>query len=100
MKQVIVNMFSGLGPVCVRLRDEARTGELKALLASYVPVEQQCLSCGSRRLGEDELVFGEKEAVAFVRLSLQILGGKGGFGSQLKAKGAAMGRYIVFSHMP
>lgn len=55
-----------------------------------IPVEEQVLTYGGRVLSSEEEIFSEAHGVApgcVIGLSLRVCGGKGGFGSNLRAAG-------------
>ena len=95
--QTIINLFGDFKPLCIAFDDPDTTVfDLKCLLAeiTLVPIESQKLSTlGGRYLAEDSPLFDSNDTqsgpITF-NLGLRLLGGKGGFGSMLRAQGGRM----------
>ncbi|KAF7726776.1 hypothetical protein EC973_008464 [Apophysomyces ossiformis] len=93
--QAIVNLFSGLGPVCLAFDagNDHTVYHLKERLSAVtnIPVDEQRISTmGGRPLGDDDVMFQDPCGPVVFNLSLRLRGGKGGFGSMLRAQGGRM----------
>jgi hypothetical protein len=71
-------------------KDAVSVSDIKAMIQEkhFIPIQEQVL-CGlsGKPLPNDHIMTGEFETLT---LNYRLLGGKGGFGSMLKAKGARM----------
>ncbi|KAI4282857.1 MAG: hypothetical protein L6R38_002617 [Xanthoria sp. 2 TBL-2021] len=99
---VLLTTFSGLGlppTLSVPVSSSISTAELRSLLVKRLPRSRQrliftttsnkeLLASSSKPLSA--LLSSENDTVIPVRLSVPICGGKGGFGSQLRAAGGRM----------
>lgn len=93
--QAIVNLFGGNGPVCLSFEphDDHTVSDLKRRLASMTHIDstdQRISTLGGRPLSDDDLLFNDPQGPVTFNLSLRLLGGKGGFGSMLRAQGGRM----------
>ena len=93
--QAIINLFGGNGPVCLSFEphDDHTVSDLKHRLASMThidTVDQRISTLGGRPLSDDDLLFNDPQGPVTFNLSLRLLGGKGGFGSMLRAQGGRM----------
>ncbi|CAO3675573.1 unnamed protein product [Rhizopus stolonifer] len=86
MTQAIISLFSG-NPICLPIQQDSTAQQLKEKIfqLTSIPVDQQVLRTVS---GHDlqQLPLGD----AHLSLSARLLGGKGGFGSMLRAQGGRM----------
>ncbi|KAI8139889.1 telomere stability and silencing-domain-containing protein [Fennellomyces sp. T-0311] len=92
--QAIVNLFGGHQPLCLSF--DSTQGQTIYNLKERIHdvtrvdiVDQRISSMGGRPLTDDHVMFNEDSTVIF-NLSLGLLGGKGGFGSMLRAQGGRM----------
>ncbi|KAG9294278.1 hypothetical protein G9A89_021637 [Geosiphon pyriformis] len=95
LRQVIVNLFGGLSPLCIPFDSETlvTTQDLKGVITSRTLIpscEQRLVKLNGRTLDDVTPVFQEGEDFLTLNLKLGILGGKGGFGSMLRAQGGKM----------
>ncbi|CDS11828.1 hypothetical protein LRAMOSA11472 [Lichtheimia ramosa] len=93
--QAIVNLFGGNGPLCLSFapHDDHTVSDLKRRLASMTHIDttdQRISTLGGRPLSDDDLLFHDPQGPVTFNLSLRLLGGKGGFGSMLRAQGGRM----------
>ncbi|CAG8452326.1 7971_t:CDS:2 [Cetraspora pellucida] len=95
-QSVIVNLFSGRKPVCLHFPTTACTKifDLKQIIFNRMlidPEEQQFYTLAGKWLNDSVQVF-ESDDVEFMTLNLKLRlsGGKGGFGSMLRAQGGKM----------
>ncbi|RUS19791.1 Sde2 N-terminal domain-containing protein, partial [Jimgerdemannia flammicorona] len=95
--QTIVNLFAGLKPLCLAFdpSEDHLVSSLKLRLAELtnMPVDaQRITTIGGRPLRDDASLFDpeDTEGPVTFNLSLRLLGGKGGFGSMLRAQGGRM----------
>ncbi|KAI8367461.1 telomere stability and silencing-domain-containing protein [Radiomyces spectabilis] len=93
--QAIVNTFGGLGTFCFSFTDDddhtvlALKKRLEAS-TSITTEEQRITSLGGRPLIDSDDIFCDSSEPRFLNLSLRLRGGKGGFGSMLRAQGGRM----------
>ncbi|KAI9263717.1 telomere stability and silencing-domain-containing protein [Sporodiniella umbellata] len=87
MTQAIISLPSGLSPICLQIQQDAKISQLKQRIfhLTSIPVDQQVL----RTVGGNDLILPAEEDI-HLSLSLRLLGGKGGFGSMLRAQGGRM----------
>ncbi|KAJ3294089.1 hypothetical protein HK104_003941 [Borealophlyctis nickersoniae] len=101
MSQVIVNLFNGLPTLVLSLPESATVSTLKDLLSTRLPVPlpsaaQRITTLGGRLTDDDTPVFSKHDTTAenshppIFNLLLRLPGGKGGFGSMLRAQGGKM----------
>lgn len=93
MTQAIVSLFSGEGSICLPVNQSNNTiHHLKhnVQLKTNIPVELQILKSKSGHVCLDQQELDLNESVVFFELSGRLLGGKGGFGSMLRAQGGRM----------
>ncbi|CAG8451605.1 27168_t:CDS:2 [Dentiscutata erythropus] len=95
-QSVIVNLFGGRKPVCLHFPTAVRTKifDLKQIIFNRLlidPEEQQYYTIAGKWLSDSIQVF-DSDDVEFVTLNLKLrlFGGKGGFGSMLRAQGGKM----------
>lgn len=100
--QVIVSLFSGLKPLCLQFSvDESDPPSLHDLrlrlseLLSIAPEDQRITTEGGRSVEDDAPLFNHHDQDENVfppvfNLLLRLPGGKGGFGSMLRAQGGKM----------
>jgi Silencing defective 2 N-terminal ubiquitin domain len=93
---VLVSTFHPFSTLSFAVPDSTPLSSLPRLLSRYCPVEQQSLSQQSGRSLPShpsatvaDLVRGDGFPVC-IRLAVRLPGGKGGFGSQLRAAGGRM----------
>jgi hypothetical protein len=94
MQQICVSSNGLLpAPRCLSLTPRSTTRDLINILDTSIPSHLLQLTHSGTVLKEDEALPADS-SLLFINLSLGggLKGGKGGFGSQLKAKGAAMGK--------
>lgn len=94
MTQAIISLYSGKKPLCLPLNTNnaiTTTHELKQQIyeITSIPIDEQVLrTCsGYSLLDQDLNTHGE---FLNIQLSGRMLGGKGGFGSMLRAQGGRM----------
>ncbi|KAI9024438.1 telomere stability and silencing-domain-containing protein [Phycomyces nitens] len=96
MAQAIVNLFAGLDPVCVSFdttNDCLTIRHLKEQLAAIThidPNDQRISSMGGRPFIDNDQLVLQNNSPAMFNMDLRLLGGKGGFGSMLRAQGGRM----------
>ena len=96
MHQAIVNLVGGHAPICLSFDQgqNATVHDLKEHITTLTKVNtanQSISTMGGRLLTDDALMFNEQqEGPAIFNMSLRLLGGKGGFGSMLRAQGGRM----------
>ncbi|CAG8737938.1 29031_t:CDS:2 [Gigaspora margarita] len=95
-QSVILNLFSDRKPVCLHFPTTTSTKvyDLKQIIFNRMlidPEEQQYYTLSGKWLSDSIKVF-DSDDVDFVTLNLKLrlLGGKGGFGSMLRAQGGKM----------
>ncbi|KAL1922057.1 uncharacterized protein VTP21DRAFT_10699 [Calcarisporiella thermophila] len=90
VNQVIINLFGGLSPLCLQLSDKVSIASLQRHLSELtsIPIEDQYLTTVGGRIPRDEYLYGDGPVV--FNLGVRLLGGKGGFGSNLRAAGGRM----------
>ncbi|KAI9254365.1 telomere stability and silencing-domain-containing protein [Helicostylum pulchrum] len=93
MTQAIISLLSGQSPICLPINQNNNTTELlKQQLCSItsIPVQDQVLcTMGGKILTSDD-TFDLDGSVLQFNMSARLLGGKGGFGSMLRAQGGRM----------
>ena len=92
--QVVINLFGGRSPLCFTVPSDVSIHQVKAEveLRAAIPIaEQRFTTLGGKPFDDNSSVFQEsnKEFVT-LNLNLRLLGGKGGFGSMLRAQGGKM----------
>ncbi|KAF1799303.1 telomere stability and silencing-domain-containing protein [Mucor lusitanicus] len=94
MTQAIISLYSGKKPLCLPLNTNnaiTTTHELKQQIyeITSIPIDEQVLrTCSGHSLLDQDLnTHGE---FLNIQLSGRMLGGKGGFGSMLRAQGGRM----------
>lgn len=91
----IVEGFSGLGPWVLHFPDQEAycVNDLKARLNVMIqlPTTEQRITSSSGMLINPGEIFQSKSN-QFFRVSLRILGGKGGFGANLKSLGGRLSK--------
>ena len=96
MSQVIVNLFSGLPSLCLTLPDSATVSTLKTTLESHLPIppcSQRLTGLGGLAVKDSDPIFSlpyNDPHPPMFNLLLRLPGGKGGFGSMLRAQGGKM----------
>ncbi|KAH8555374.1 telomere stability and silencing-domain-containing protein [Umbelopsis sp. PMI_123] len=95
--QAIVNTFTNKKPLCLGFNPEgnATISDLKARLQSITSiqlVEQRITTVGGKDLDDSAPIFNENDNFGPIvyNLSIRMIGGKGGFGSMLRAQGGRM----------
>jgi hypothetical protein len=95
--QAIVNSFTDSKPICLGFNPDgnATVNDLKARLHSITKidlVDQRLTTIGGKSLDDDALLFNanDTEGPIIYNLSARLFGGKGGFGSMLRAQGGRM----------
>ncbi|KAI9323796.1 telomere stability and silencing-domain-containing protein [Dichotomocladium elegans] len=88
-------MFGGRGPLCLSFEptDDHTIQDLKVRLEGMTHIDmadQRISTLGGRPLQDDDLLFGDPHGPLVLNLSLRLRGGKGGFGSMLRAQGGRM----------
>ncbi|KAG2176298.1 hypothetical protein INT43_005532 [Umbelopsis isabellina] len=93
----IVNSFTDSKPICLGFNPEgnATVNDLKVRLHSITNVDltdQRITTIGGKTLDDDSLLFNanDTEGPIIYNLSVRMFGGKGGFGSMLRAQGGRM----------
>ncbi|CAJ0651626.1 10775_t:CDS:2 [Entrophospora sp. SA101] len=93
-QSVIVKLFSGLNPICLYFPTVAKTTifDLKQIIFGRLlidPDDQKLVTISGKYLKDSTRIF-ENDDVEFTTLTLKLplYGGKGGFGSMLRAQGA------------
>lgn len=95
-RQAIVDLSGGLAPVCLSFHgdDDYTVRDLKYRLDEKLPSpldhDRMFLTAGSRVLNDDDVLFPMDCSLLMVNLNVRIHGGKGGFGSMLRAQGGRM----------
>ena len=91
---VLVTLFSGhQRTLSLSLDPSTPLASLPDLLSKYVPKQQQTLSTFSGRplaIAEGDIASIYEGGPVLLRLGVRLCGGKGGFGSQLRAAGGRM----------
>ncbi|KAI9275743.1 Sde2 N-terminal domain-containing protein [Phascolomyces articulosus] len=93
MHQAIVNLCGGHAPLCLDFDQDHTIHDLKQRIHTITQVDmghQSISTLGGRILTDDDLMFNQQEETAIFNMSLRLLGGKGGFGSMLRAQGGRM----------
>nr|CAG8591050.1 8751_t:CDS:2 [Entrophospora candida]CAG8604733.1 13804_t:CDS:2 [Entrophospora candida] len=95
-QSVIVKLFSGLNPICLYFPTVAKTTifDLKQIIFGRLlidPDDQKLVTISGKYLKDSTRIF-ENDDVEFTTLTLKLplYGGKGGFGSMLRAQGGKM----------
>lgn len=93
--QTIINLFAGLPPLCLPFSPDSTVAALKLRLheVTSVPLDaQRITTLGGRHVTDDALLFdpAQPDGPVTFCLSLRVFGGKGGFGSMLRAQGGRM----------
>lgn len=93
--QTIINLFGGLRSLCLRFDADHTVATLKNRLyelTSVPPDVQRLTTLGGRFITDDQLIFdpAEPDGPIILSMSLRLPGGKGGFGSMLRAQGGRM----------
>jgi hypothetical protein len=92
MTQAIISLYSGKSPLCLPINaNNSTTQQLKQHIyeITSVPVENQVLRIINGHALVDQDLITHDEFLN-IQLSGRILGGKGGFGSMLRAQGGRM----------
>ncbi|GAA99643.1 uncharacterized protein L969DRAFT_94092 [Mixia osmundae IAM 14324] len=94
MLNVIVAAPAPFGTLCLPIDDDVTSGELAVQLSALCPIDQQYLSTVSgQSLAQANISLSacaNGSSSLRVRLAVRLPGGKGGFGSQLRAAGGRM----------
>ncbi|CAG8528071.1 5202_t:CDS:1 [Acaulospora morrowiae] len=92
----VINLFGGRGPICLNFSSATQNTmfDLKQMIFSRLfidPEDQVYYTSSGKQLTEDDRIF-ESEHAEFttLNLKLRLFGGKGGFGSMLRAQGGKM----------
>lgn len=93
--QAIVSLFGGLKPVCVTFNgdDMPTVMDLKHRLATLTSIgeeDQRITTVGGLPMDNSRELFDHSEGPLMLSMSLRLHGGKGGFGSMLRAQGGRM----------
>ncbi|CEP12741.1 hypothetical protein [Parasitella parasitica] len=91
MTQAIISLYSGKTPLCMSINANTTAQQLKQQIyeTTSIPVEEQVLRISSgHALADQDLNTGDE--FISIKLAGRILGGKGGFGSMLRAQGGRM----------
>ncbi|KAI9287376.1 telomere stability and silencing-domain-containing protein [Umbelopsis sp. AD052] len=95
--QAIVNTFADVKPLCLGFNPdgEATIGDLKSRLQSITSIQladQRVTTLGGKDLDDSAMIFNENDTCGPIvyNLSIRMVGGKGGFGSMLRAQGGRM----------
>ncbi|KAI9491771.1 Sde2 N-terminal domain-containing protein [Zychaea mexicana] len=96
--QAIVNLFGGHAPLCLSFEsnsdDDYTVRHLKQRINALTNVDvadQSFSTMGGRPLTDDHVMFeNDSSSPVIFNMSLRLLGGKGGFGSMLRAQGGRM----------
>lgn len=95
--QAIVNTFTESSPICLGFNTDgtATVSDLKARLQNITKIEffdQRITTIGGKTLDDSTHVFPENDTCGPIiyNLSVRMFGGKGGFGSMLRAQGGRM----------
>lgn len=92
MTQAIISLYSGKTPLCLPINANNSTAlQLKQQIygITSVPVEDQVLRITNGHALVDQDLITDNTFLN-IQLSSRILGGKGGFGSMLRAQGGRM----------
>lgn len=92
MTQAIVSLLSS-SSICLPIEEKTCTAhQLKQKIAqlTFIPVDQQVLSTVGGIALHDEQYLQVENNTLYFNLSARLLGGKGGFGSMLRAQGGRM----------
>lgn len=93
MTQVIISLFDGAAPICLPVNEHNNTVEQikhSVYNLTSIPVQDQVLNSMGGLMLMDKDAFDLQHPVHFLNLSGRLLGGKGGFGSMLRAQGGRM----------
>lgn len=93
MTQAIISVLSGSSPICLPINQNNNTALLlKQQLCSItaIPVQDQVLSTMGGLLLNDHDLLNSQQDIIYLNVSGRLLGGKGGFGSMLRAQGGRM----------
>lgn len=93
MTQVIISLFDGSAPICIPVNEHNNTVEqIKYSLYNMtsIPVQDQVLNSLGGLMLMDNDAFDLEHSTHLINLSGRLLGGKGGFGSMLRAQGGRM----------
>lgn len=91
MTQAIISLLAGEGSLCLPINEYNNTiHELKQsiYLKTQIPVDSQILRNASGHECTEHLDLNEP--IVFLELTGRLMGGKGGFGSMLRAQGGRM----------
>jgi hypothetical protein len=93
MTQAIITLLSGKAPICLPVNHSTTTvHELKCQLCEItsIPVQDQVLRTMGGHLLLDQDTLDQTSNLLHISMSGRLLGGKGGFGSMLRAQGGRM----------
>jgi hypothetical protein len=93
MTQAIISLLAGKAPICLPINhNNATTYQLKQQLyeITSIPVQDQVLRTMGGHLLGDHHEFDQTQNVLHMSMSGRLVGGKGGFGSMLRAQGGRM----------
>ncbi|KAI7847836.1 telomere stability and silencing-domain-containing protein [Circinella umbellata] len=96
MHQAIVNLAGGHAPICISFdqSQDATVYDLKKRITTLTNVNmanQSISTMGGRLLSDEASMFNQQQdGPTIFNMSLRLLGGKGGFGSMLRAQGGRM----------
>lgn len=93
MTQAIISLFGDHAPLCLPINDNNNTTQqLKQHVYSLtsIPLQDQVLSTMGGHILMDHELLDTQASIINLSLSGRLLGGKGGFGSMLRAQGGRM----------
>lgn len=93
MTQAIITLLSGKAPICLPINHHNATAQqLKEQLCEItsIPVQDQVLRTMGGHLLLDHNELDQTASLLHISMSGRLLGGKGGFGSMLRAQGGRM----------
>ena len=109
-QQFIISLFGGRQTLVITNMSEETTKILKTVLdikkwinlSLHLPIESQRIQFQCKDLNDEKLLTsiihqkydGSKIQLVFMNLTLRLLGGKGGFGANLKSAGGRMSNKV------
>lgn len=92
MTQAIISLLSGQAPICLQINENNNSAQLlkeQLSVLTGVPVQDQVLSTIGGQVLIDQTLDTDASLLQ-LNMSVKLLGGKGGFGSMLRAQGGRM----------
>lgn len=93
MTQAIISILSSSTSICLPVNENNNRADLlkrQICALTCIPVKDQVLSTMGGMILEAHDAFNLDESILYFNVSGRLLGGKGGFGSMLRAQGGRM----------